>query len=157
MGQTCEVSWRAICVRIFKSCSSGLAQTADQYQDQLFIQSGRQQNEWIRSCIRNANQTATSRFTRRLFCVGRDCYVGGLQLSVYWWTSTGDDSCFRCELGRFRQHWRSVARVQTIFLQNDDERLGGIMICRVLCEPEWIEIFKEHDMKHKSQVNYADF
>ena len=43
------------------------------------------------------------------------------------------------------------------FAQNDDERLGGTIICRVLCEPEWIEIFKEHDMKHKSQVNYADF
>jgi len=43
------------------------------------------------------------------------------------------------------------------FAQNDDERLGGVIICRVLCEPEWIEIFKEHDMKHKSQVNYADF
>jgi hypothetical protein len=43
------------------------------------------------------------------------------------------------------------------FAQNDDERLGGTIICRVLCEPEWIEIFKEHDIQHKSQVNFADF
>jgi hypothetical protein len=43
------------------------------------------------------------------------------------------------------------------FAQNDDERLGAIIICRVLCEPEWIEIFKEHDMKHKSQLSYTDF
>jgi hypothetical protein len=43
------------------------------------------------------------------------------------------------------------------FAQNDDERLGGILICRVLCEPEWLSIFKEHDIQHKSQVNFADF
>ena len=43
------------------------------------------------------------------------------------------------------------------FAANDAERLGGINMIRHLCEPEWHSILKEHEIKHRCQVTYADF
>ena len=43
------------------------------------------------------------------------------------------------------------------FAANDDERAGGIKICRHLAQPEWLPIFKEHEQKYKSQVPFNEF
>lgn len=29
--------------------------------------------------------------------------------------------------------------------ENDEQISGGINVCRILCEPEWLHLFKEHE------------
>ena len=43
------------------------------------------------------------------------------------------------------------------FATSDAERLGGIHVCRYRVQAEWLDMFKEHERKHSSQIVFAEY